>query len=180
MTLEEFARSFLKCSFHICIRSSWLAAFSFALEVLFLLLVSFTVCYAIKDRLSFIEFLRIGICCVSFWFKDTVFILFRFSWHLVFSMEIYVWLLIWLLCILLHTKFSYSSVGVSNLFHWVTIYSLLIFQLVSEDQSWLWLFLFYFSVDSGVTLLWQFYDRKIRLQKMTTLQTTAIIPCYNK
>ena len=41
MTLGEFPMRFLKCCFHICIRPSWLAAFSFALEVLFLLLTLF-------------------------------------------------------------------------------------------------------------------------------------------
>ena len=38
MTLRGFLNRLLKCSFHFCIFSSWLAAFSFALEVLFLLL----------------------------------------------------------------------------------------------------------------------------------------------
>ena len=49
---REFPSRYLKCSFHKCICSSWLAAFSFALEVLFLLLTSFTVCHAIRDCLS--------------------------------------------------------------------------------------------------------------------------------
>ena len=53
VTIGEFPSRFLKCSFHICIRSTWQAASSFALDVLFFLLTSFTVCYAITDCLSF-------------------------------------------------------------------------------------------------------------------------------
>ena len=40
-TSRGFLSSFLKCSFHFCIFSSWLASFSFVLTVLFLLLTSF-------------------------------------------------------------------------------------------------------------------------------------------
>ena len=40
MTLGEFPSRFLKCTFHICIRSSWLAAFSLALKLLSILLTS--------------------------------------------------------------------------------------------------------------------------------------------
>ena len=57
VTLEEFPSKLLKCSFHICIRSSWRAAFIFPLRVLFRLLTSFTVCYAIHDCLLSTEFL---------------------------------------------------------------------------------------------------------------------------
>ena len=35
VTFREFLSRFLKCSFRICIHSSWLAAFSFALKVVF-------------------------------------------------------------------------------------------------------------------------------------------------
>ena len=49
VTLGDFPSRFLKCSFHICTRSSWLAAFILALEELFLLLTSFTVCPVIRD-----------------------------------------------------------------------------------------------------------------------------------
>ena len=52
VTFGEFLSKFLKCSFHSCICSSWLVAFSLAFTVLFLLLTSFTVCYAILDCLS--------------------------------------------------------------------------------------------------------------------------------
>ena len=41
----------------MCIHSSWLGAFNLALEVLFLLLPSFTVCYVIQFYLSSTEFL---------------------------------------------------------------------------------------------------------------------------
>ena len=49
VTFGEFRSRFLKCSFHICIRSSRQAAFSLAVEVLFLLLASFTVCHVNRD-----------------------------------------------------------------------------------------------------------------------------------
>ena len=55
VTYGDFPIRFLKCSFHKCIRSSWRAAFSLALPVLFLLLTSFTVCHAILGRLSSTE-----------------------------------------------------------------------------------------------------------------------------
>ena len=57
VTLGYFPSKFLKCSFHKCLHSFWLAAFSFALEVLFLLLTSFTVCHTIQDCLSSTKFL---------------------------------------------------------------------------------------------------------------------------
>ena len=57
ITLRDFPSRFLKCSFHMCVRSSWPADFSFALEVLFFLLTSFTVCHTIRDFLSSREFL---------------------------------------------------------------------------------------------------------------------------
>ena len=40
VTFRDFPSKFLKCSFHIWIHSSWLADFSFSLEILFLLLTS--------------------------------------------------------------------------------------------------------------------------------------------
>ena len=43
LTLSKFSTRFLKCSFDICIDSSWLAAFDLALDVLFFLFSSFTV-----------------------------------------------------------------------------------------------------------------------------------------
>ena len=57
VTLEENPSRFLKCSFHFCIRSSWLTACSFGIKVLFFLLISFTVCQVIRDCLSSTEFL---------------------------------------------------------------------------------------------------------------------------
>ena len=59
VTLRDFLSRFLKCSFHKCIHSSWLEAFSFALKVLFFLLASFTVCHAIRDCLSSTKFIII-------------------------------------------------------------------------------------------------------------------------
>ena len=52
LTLGDFLIRFLKYSFHICIRSSWLVAFTLAHEVLFFLHTSFTLCHAIRDCLS--------------------------------------------------------------------------------------------------------------------------------
>ena len=57
VTLGDFPSRFLKCSFHVCIRSFWLAAFSLALGVLFLLYTSITVCHVIRDCLSSTEVL---------------------------------------------------------------------------------------------------------------------------
>ena len=73
VTLGDFPSRFLKCFFHICICSSWQAAFSLVVEMLFLLLTSFIVCYTKQDCLSSIEFLisliwpwMYSIC--SFWY----------------------------------------------------------------------------------------------------------------
>ena len=52
-----FQSRFLKFFFHWWSLSSWLVAFSFALEVLFLLITLFTVWYAIQDCLSSKELL---------------------------------------------------------------------------------------------------------------------------
>ena len=52
VTFRGFPSKFSICCFHSCIRSSWLVAFNLALEVLFLLLTSFTVCHGIRDCLS--------------------------------------------------------------------------------------------------------------------------------
>ena len=51
VTLDQFPSRFLKCSLLICIRFSWLPAFSLALEFFFLLLTSFNVCHTIRDCL---------------------------------------------------------------------------------------------------------------------------------
>ena len=60
VTLGGFPSKFSKCCFHRCIRS-WLADFSLALAVLFLLLTSFTVCHAILECISSTEFLILSI-----------------------------------------------------------------------------------------------------------------------
>ena len=54
VTFGDFP-SISKCCFNRCIRSSWLVTFSLAFSVLFLLLTSFTVCYAILHCLSSTE-----------------------------------------------------------------------------------------------------------------------------
>ena len=55
VTFGGFSSKFSKCCFHTCIRSSWLVVFSLAFVMLFLLLTSFIVYYAILDCLSSIE-----------------------------------------------------------------------------------------------------------------------------
>ena len=67
ITFRGFLSKFLKCCFHMCIHSSWLAAFSLALAVLFLLLTSFTICHAIINWLSSTEslILLIWFCMYS-------------------------------------------------------------------------------------------------------------------
>ena len=65
VTFDDFLGIFLKCSFHMWIRSSWLANFSLVLEVLFLLLISFTVCHPIRACISSTEFLVLLICILS-------------------------------------------------------------------------------------------------------------------
>ena len=67
VTFDGFPRRFSKCSFYSFILSCLLAAFSFALAVLFLLLTSFIVCQAILDCLSSTESLILSdfICNLS-------------------------------------------------------------------------------------------------------------------
>ena len=61
--------SSVTCYFHRCICASWLEFFSLSLAVLFLLLTSFTVCYAILDCLpsteSLISLIWFGMYFVS-------------------------------------------------------------------------------------------------------------------
>ena len=61
VTFGGFPSKFSKCCFHSCIRSSWLVAFSLALAVLFLLLISFIICHAILDYQSSTESLILSI-----------------------------------------------------------------------------------------------------------------------
>ena len=61
VTFRGFPSKFLKCCFHRFIRSCWLVGFSLAFVVLFLLLTSFIVCYAILDCLSSTESLILSI-----------------------------------------------------------------------------------------------------------------------
>ena len=63
VSLGDFSNRFLKCSFHMCIRSSWL-------EVLFLLLTSFAVCHANKDYplRNFYFYWSDLECILSFWY----------------------------------------------------------------------------------------------------------------
>ena len=61
ITFGGLARRFSKCCFHSFILSCWFATFSFALVVLFLLLISFIVCQAILDCLFSTESLILSI-----------------------------------------------------------------------------------------------------------------------
>ena len=55
VTFGRFPSKFSKCCFHRCVQSCWLVVFNLAFAVLFLLLTSFTICYAILDCLSSTE-----------------------------------------------------------------------------------------------------------------------------
>ena len=67
VTFGRFPTRFSKCCFHSFTLSWWLAAFNFALAVLFLLLTSFIVCHAILDCISSTEslILSIWLCMYS-------------------------------------------------------------------------------------------------------------------
>ena len=56
-----FPSRFSKCCFHNFILSCWFVAFSLALAVLFILLISFIICHPILDCLSSTEFLILSI-----------------------------------------------------------------------------------------------------------------------
>ena len=78
-----FPCRFLKCCSHSFTLSCWLAAFNFALAVLFLLLTSFIVCQAILDCLSSTESL-----ILSIWFCMYSACSFRYipaNWYFDFS-----------------------------------------------------------------------------------------------
>ena len=69
ITFGDFPGRLLKYSFHACIQTPWLAAFSLDLEVLFLLFTKFAVCHTIQDFLSFTE------CLILFYLDLNVFYL---------------------------------------------------------------------------------------------------------
>ena len=83
VTFGGFPSRFSKCCFHSFTLSCWLAAFNFALAVLFLLLTSFIVCQAILDYLSSTESL-----ILSIWFcmySVCSFIYIPANWYIAFS-----------------------------------------------------------------------------------------------
>ena len=83
VTFGGFSSWFSKCCFHSFILSCWLAAFRFALAVLFLLLTSFIVCQAILDCLYSTESL-----ILSIWFCMYSVYSFRYipaNWYNAFS-----------------------------------------------------------------------------------------------
>ena len=67
LTFGGFPSKPLKCCFHRCICSSWLAAFSLALAVLFFLLTSITICHTILDCLSSTKPLILLIWFCMYW-----------------------------------------------------------------------------------------------------------------
>ena len=83
VTFGGFPSRFSKCCFHSFTLSCWLAAFNFALAVLFLLLTSFIVCQAILYWLSSTESL-----ILSIWFCMYSVCSFRYipaNWYCAFS-----------------------------------------------------------------------------------------------
>ena len=83
VTFSGFPSRFSKCCFHSFTLSCWLAAFTFALAVLFLILTSFIVCQAILDCLSSTESL-----ILSIWFCMYSVCSFRYmpaNWYCAFS-----------------------------------------------------------------------------------------------
>ena len=87
VTFGGFPRRFSKCYFHSSILS-WFAAFSFALVVLFLLLISFIVCQDILDCLSSTDLIYlIFLSYPQSYLSDFVCILSDFSvWFFFFCM----------------------------------------------------------------------------------------------
>ena len=104
VTFAGVPSKFSKCCFHRCIRSSWLVAFSLAFAVLFLLLSSFTVCYAILDCLSSTEFLILLI-----WYFMYSICSFRYMFTNSFCAFLSFWALILVGFLLLHLKAVFTS-----------------------------------------------------------------------
>ena len=100
-----FSSKFLTCCFHRYIRSSWLAAFSFAVTLLFLLLASFTVCQATQDCLSSTESLILLV-----WFCMYSDCSFRYAYINSFCSFLSIWVLILFGFLLLHKEAIFTSV----------------------------------------------------------------------
>ena len=125
-----FMSRFLKCSFHFKSLSSWQTAFSFAPNMIFLPLTSFTVCHAncgclfstellilliwplmysnfsfscvlISSFWAFLSFCKLAFVEFLFLSKDAFFKLSPFPYLLVTPMELYIWLEVWLVSTLL-------------------------------------------------------------------------------
>ena len=103
LTFRGFLSKFFKC-FHRCIHSSWLAAFSLALAVLFLLLTLFTVCHAILDCLSLTKSLILLI-----WFCMYSVCSFRYTFVDSFCTCLSFWVLILVGFLLLHREAIFTS-----------------------------------------------------------------------
>ena len=136
VTLGDFQSRFSKCSFYMCIRFSWLAAFSLALGELFLFLTPITVCHAIRDCQSSTEFLILLI------------------WPLMYPFRSFWYALITSLCVL-----KFLSVGNS----WVpfiireTFFTLSRFFLTANvSHGTLYLALSLVDMHSAATSMWTF------------------------
>ena len=129
VTFRGFPSKSSKCYFHRCIRSSWLAAFSLAFEVLFLLLTSFTVCYAILDCLSSTEPL---ILLIWFWMYSIC----SFKYTLVCSFCAFLsfWTLILVEFVLLRWNAVFTLPRfflTANVSHWTLYLALSLFGILS-------------------------------------------------
>ena len=116
VTFGGFPNKFSKRGFLRCIRSSWLAAFSLAFAVLFLLLTSFTVCHAILECLPSTESLILLI-----WFSMYSVNSFRYPLVSSFCAFLSFWALILAEFLLLRKKTIFTSAHfflTANVFHW--------------------------------------------------------------
>ena len=104
VTFRGFLSKFSKCYFHSCIHSSWLVAFNLAFTVLFLLLISFTICHAILDCLSSTESLILLI-----WFCMCPVCSFRYMLVNLFFAFLSFWALILVGFLLLHLEAVFMS-----------------------------------------------------------------------
>ena len=113
--ISRFPSKFLKCSFHFCTISSWQAALSFAVEVLFLSLNSFTFYSAYHYWLSSTEFL-------IFWFGlECILVVLFVMFYLVRS----------------DLSYIYGHWRLLNFFHWVRIhFYIILFLLNSYCLPW--------------------------------------------
>ena len=150
VTFGGFPSKFSICYFHRCIRSSWLEAFSLALAVLFLLLISFTVCHIILDFLFSTEYL---IIFIWFW----MYFVHSFRYTLVDSFYAFIsfWALILVGFFLLHLEAVFTSARfflTANVSHGTQGLALCLVGMYSAATSkWALTKFSYFSFGVGVS-----------------------------